>query len=146
MQKCAKIGTKSVVIITAGFKEVGKEGKALEEQVVRIAKQAGIRVIGPNCLGLIVPSNKLNASFGGQLPLAGGIAYLSQSGALLAAILDIANANSIGFSKLISIGNKADVNELDLMKAVTNDKETKVILRISTTAMPLYSRRNVFLI
>jgi acetate---CoA ligase (ADP-forming) len=127
MQQCAKIGTKSVVVITAGFKEVGKEGKALEEQVVRIAKQAGIRVIGPNCLGLIVPSNKLNASFGGAIPVPGGIAYLSQSGALLAAILDIANAHGIGFSKLISIGNKADVNELDLMKAVTNDKETKVI-------------------
>ncbi len=127
MQQCAKIGTKAVVIITAGFKEIGKKGKALEEQVIRIAKQAGIRVIGPNCLGLIVPANRLNASFGGELPAAGGIAYLSQSGALLAAILDIANTNGIGFSKLISIGNKADVDELDLMKAVANDKDTKVI-------------------
>ncbi|MBN2180973.1 MAG: CoA-binding protein, partial [Sedimentisphaerales bacterium] len=109
MEQCVKIGTKSVVIITAGFKEVGKEGKALEDKVVQIAKQGGIRVIGPNCLGLIVPANKLNASFGGDLPAEGAIAYLSQSGALLAAILDIANANGIGFSKLVSIGNKADV-------------------------------------
>ena len=127
MQECGKIGTKSVVIITAGFKEVGKEGKALEDKVVQIAKQAGIRVIGPNCLGLIVPANKLNASFGGDLPAAGAIAYLSQSGALLAAILDIANANGIGFSKLVSIGNKADVDELDLIKAVSDDEDTKVI-------------------
>ena len=127
MQECGKIGTKSVVIITAGFKEVGKEGKALEDKVVQIAKQAGIRVVGPNCLGLIVPANKLNASFGGDLPAAGAIAYLSQSGALLAAILDIANANGIGFSKLVSIGNKADVDELDLIKAVSDDEDTKVI-------------------
>jgi acetyl coenzyme A synthetase (ADP forming)-like protein len=127
MQQCAKIGTKSVIIITAGFKEVGKEGKALEEKVVKIAREAGIKVIGPNCLGLIVPANKVNASFGGDLPAAGGIAYLSQSGALLAAILDIANTNYIGFSKLISIGNKADVDELDLIKAVSKDKDTKVI-------------------
>ncbi len=127
MQECAKIGTKSVVIITAGFKEVGKEGKALEDKVVQIARQGGIRVIGPNCLGLIVPANKVNASFGGDLPDPGGIAYLSQSGALLAAILDMANANGIGFSKLVSIGNKADVDELDLIKAASDDKDTKVI-------------------
>lgn len=127
IQDCVKIGTKAVVIITAGFKEVGKDGKALEDRVVQIAKQGGIRVIGPNCLGLIVPANKLNASFGGDLPAAGGIAYLSQSGALLAAILDMANANGIGFSKLVSIGNKADVDELDLIKAAADDKDTKVI-------------------
>jgi acetyl coenzyme A synthetase (ADP forming)-like protein len=128
MRQCAKVGAKSVIIITAGFKEVGEEGKRLEQQVVQIAKQAGIRVIGPNCLGVISPENKLNASFGGDLPLAGSIGYISQSGALLAAILDIANANDVGFSKLISIGNKADVNELDVIKALGSDKSTKVIV------------------
>ena len=127
MEQCAKVGTKSVIIITAGFKEIGKEGKALEDKVVHIARESGIRIIGPNCLGLIVPANKVNASFGGDLPSPGGIAYLSQSGALLAAILDMANANDIGFSKLVSIGNKADVNELDLIRAVSDDKDTKVI-------------------
>ena len=127
MQQCAKVGTKAVVIITAGFKEVGEEGRALERQVIQTARQAGIRVIGPNCLGLIVPANHLNASFGGDLPASGGIAYLSQSGALLAAILDTANANGVGFSKLVSIGNKADVDELDIMEAVAGDAETKVI-------------------
>jgi acetyltransferase len=127
MQQCAKVGVKAVIIITAGFREVGEEGRALEKQVVQIAKQAGIRVIGPNCLGLIVPANKLNASFGGDLPAAGAIAYLSQSGALLAAILDTANAAGIGFSKLVSIGNKADIDELDIIKALAADKDTKVI-------------------
>jgi len=127
MQQCVKVGARAVIIITAGFKEVGKEGRELEEQVIQIARQAGIRVIGPNCLGVIAPANNLNASFGGALPAAGATGYLSQSGALLAAILDMANANGIGFSKLISIGNKADVDELDIIKALGEDRDTKVI-------------------
>ncbi|GAI95048.1 unnamed protein product, partial [marine sediment metagenome] len=127
MQQCVKVGTRAVIIITAGFKEVGKEGRELEEQIVQIARQAGIRIIGPNCLGVIAPANNLNASFGGALPAAGATGYLSQSGALLAAILDMANANGIGFSKLVSIGNKADVDELDIIKALGEDLDTKVI-------------------
>jgi len=127
MQQCAEIGAQSVVIITAGFKEVGKEGRELEKQIIHLARQAGIRIIGPNCLGLIVPANKLNASFGGNLPSVGAIGYLSQSGALLTAILDMANANDIGFSKLVSIGNKADVDELDVIEALASDDQTKVI-------------------
>ena len=127
MQQCAEVGAKSVIIITAGFKEVGEEGKQLEKQIIQIARRSGIRLIGPNCLGVIVPANKLNASFGGDLPAAGSIGYLSQSGALLTAILDMANANDIGFSKLVSVGNKADVDELDVIKALASDKDTKVI-------------------
>ena len=127
MQQCVKVGTKAVIIITAGFKEVGAEGKRLEEEVFRVARRAGIRVIGPNCLGVIVTATKLNASFGGDLPAAGHTGYLSQSGALLAAILDTAKANGIGFSSLFSIGNKADVDELDLIQALAADANTKVI-------------------
>lgn len=127
MQQCAKVGNKAVIIITSGFKEVGQEGRELEQRVIQIAKQGRIRVIGPNCLGVIVPGSKLNASFGGELPATGAIGYLSQSGALMAAILDMANATGIGFSKLVSIGNKADVNELDVIKALANDDETRVI-------------------
>jgi acetyl coenzyme A synthetase (ADP forming)-like protein len=127
MTECAEVRVKSVIIITAGFKEVGPEGRKLEEEVVRIARQGGIRFIGPNCLGLIAPSHKLNASFGGDLPVPGSIGYISQSGALLAAILDLANANGIGFSSLVSIGNKADIDELDIIKAFGTQKETKVI-------------------
>jgi acetyl coenzyme A synthetase (ADP forming)-like protein len=127
MLECGKLGVKAVIIITAGFKEVGKEGLALEQRISQTASQYGIRVIGPNCLGIIAPSQHINASFGGDLPAAGGIGYLSQSGALLAAILDMANASGIGFSKLVSIGNKIDVNELDLVSALGEDAETKVI-------------------
>jgi acetyl coenzyme A synthetase (ADP forming)-like protein len=127
MQQCAKAGTKSVIIITAGFKETGKEGKELEDQIIQIARGAGIRIIGPNCLGVIAPANNLNASFGGELPAAGSIGYLSQSGALMAAILDMAKEQGIGFSKLVSIGNKADVDELDIIKALAGDPNTKVI-------------------
>jgi len=127
MEECAKVRVKSAIIITAGFKEVGPEGKKLEEEVVKIARRGGIRFIGPNCLGLIAPAYKLNASFGGDLPVPGVIGYISQSGALLAAILDLANANGIGFSDLVSIGNKADIDELDIIKAFGSQKDTKVI-------------------
>jgi acetyl coenzyme A synthetase (ADP forming)-like protein len=127
MRQCARIGVKSVIIITGGFKEVGKEGRELEEQVVQIAKRAGIRIVGPNCLGVIAPANKLNASFSGDLPARGVTGYLSQSGALLAAVIDMANAHGIGFSKLVSVGNKADVDELDVIRALGEDPDTKVI-------------------
>jgi acetate---CoA ligase (ADP-forming) len=127
MEECEKIGTKAVIIITAGFKEIGPEGKKLEDEIVRVARRANIRVIGPNCLGVTVTASKLNASFGGDLPDVGGIGYLSQSGALLAAILDTAKANGIGFSSLFSIGNKADVDELDLVEALAQDPNTRVI-------------------
>lgn len=127
LEECAKVRVKSVIIITAGFKEVGPDGKKLEDEIIQIARRSGIRFVGPNCLGLISPSHKLNASFGGDLPVPGGIAYISQSGALLAAILDTANANGIGFSSLVSIGNKADVDELDLIETFGSQRETKVI-------------------
>jgi len=127
MEQCAKVGVKAAIIITAGFKEVGKEGARLEHQIATTAKRAGIRILGPNCLGVIAPVNKLNASFGGKLPRPGSIGYISQSGALVAAILDMANAAGIGFSKLVSIGNKADVNELDVLNALADDEQTRVI-------------------
>jgi len=127
IEQCGRIGSRSVIIITAGFKEVGEAGRKLEQRIVETAKRASIRLIGPNCLGVMVPSSRLNASFGGALPIAGGIGYISQSGALVSAILDIANSNGIGFSKLVSIGNKADVDELDIIKSLDEDAETKVI-------------------
>ena len=127
MKECATVGVKSVVIITAGFKEVGDEGRRLEAEIVQIARRAGIRVVGPNCLGIMVPGKRLNASFGGDLPAVGGVGYVSQSGALLTAILDMARANDVGFSALISIGNKCDVNELDIMSAFGQDEQTRVV-------------------
>ena len=127
MRQCGELGTKSVVVITAGFKEVGPEGKALEQELIQVARTHGIRFIGPNCLGVMIPGAKVNASFGCDLPGPGNIGYISQSGALLAAILDMATANQIGFSALFSIGNKADMDEMDLIVALGDDPKTRVI-------------------
>ncbi len=127
LKEAGEVGCHAAVIITAGFKEIGEQGAKLERELVQIARKHRIRVIGPNCLGVMVPAAKLNASFGGDLPEPGGIGYISQSGALLAAILDLAAAGGLGFSALVSIGNKADVNELDLIRALGKAPETKVI-------------------
>lgn len=127
MEECATLKVKGAIIITAGFKETGKVGKLLEDTVLAIAQKNGIRIIGPNCLGLMVPSSKLNVSFGGDLPAIGNLGYLSQSGALLTSILDMARADNIGFSKLVSVGNKADINEVELINALAADDDTKVI-------------------
>jgi len=127
MEECAGAGVKAAIIITAGFREVGAKGRELEQAVLQIARRAGIRILGPNCLGLMVPGAKLNASFGGDLPKPGSIAYFSQSGALMTAILDMARAGGIGFSKMVSLGNKADVSELDMLKALGTDPDTHVI-------------------
>ena len=127
IKDCADIGSKAVLIVSSGFKESGPKGQEMEKAILRTAKSAGIRIIGPNCIGIMVPANKLNASFGGELPPEGSIGYFSQSGSLLAAIVDMARETNLGFSKLISIGNKADVDELALIRALGEDQETKVI-------------------
>ncbi|MEA3366938.1 MAG: CoA-binding protein, partial [Planctomycetota bacterium] len=127
VEQCARVGTKAAIIITAGFKESGEEGERLEREILRTAQRAGMRIVGPNCLGIMVPGRKLNASFGGDLPEPGAIGYFSQSGSLLASIVDMARAEGIGFSKCISMGNKADVGELDLLRYFGRDDETRVI-------------------
>ncbi|MBN1125221.1 MAG: acetate--CoA ligase family protein [Sedimentisphaerales bacterium] len=127
IQDCADLRVKAAIIISSGFKEAGSQGAQLEQEIVRIARSAGMRIIGPNCIGVMCPTSKLNASFGGQLPKAGKVGYFSQSGSILAAMVDMAGATDIGFSKLVSIGNKADVNEMDVMRALGEDDNTKVI-------------------
>ena len=127
LQQCAVIRVKAVVIITSGLKEVDEHGTYMEEAIARIARTSGIEVIGPNCIGLMSPMNKLNASFVGSLPLPGKIGYFSQSGSVLSAIIDIASAMDIGFSRVVNIGNKAHLSELDMLKAFADDPETKVI-------------------
>jgi acetyltransferase len=121
-------GAKAVVVITAGFKEVGSEGAALEKEIAEICADARVRLMGPNCLGLINTHHHMNASFAKQMPLTGGISVISQSGALGTAILDWAAARHLGLAKLVSIGNKADLNEVDFLEALGEDEETKVIV------------------
>ena len=120
-------GAQSVVVITAGFKETGKEGAALEQELVELCRGRGVRLMGPNCLGIINTHHCMNASFAKRMPRAGGIAVISQSGALGTAILDWAAGREVGLASLISIGNKADLNETDLLKAFADDPNTKVI-------------------
>lgn len=123
-------GIKGIVIVSAGFREVGGEGLEIENQIVSICKNAGIRLVGPNCLGVInpIPSVSLNASFSARMPVPGNISFISQSGALCTAVLDFAADRNIGFSKFISIGNKADVDELDILQYLHEDAETAVIM------------------
>jgi acetyl coenzyme A synthetase (ADP forming)-like protein len=128
LTQCAQKGTKSVIIISAGFKESGKEGAQKERDLLQAASEYGVRILGPNCLGLINTSANLNASFSGEMPAKGNIAFFSQSGALGTAILDWAVGQRIGFSKFISLGNKADIAESDIMEALCHDPDTKVIL------------------
>ncbi len=128
LEQCGQRGLKGAVIITAGFREVGPVGKALEQQVIDIAKRYGMRIVGPNVLGIIDTVLKLNASFAAGMPRRGKIAFMSQSGALCTSILDLALGQGIGFSRFYSIGNKADINELDLVKAWAEDPETRAIM------------------
>ncbi len=109
IEQCGRAGILGVIVTTAGFGEVGEEGKKLEHEMLRRAKPYSLRIIGPNCLGLIVPSLKLNASFGARMPLDGHVAFLSQSGALCTAVVEWANDNRIGFSHFVSVGSMIDV-------------------------------------
>lgn len=128
LKDCVKRGVDSVIIISAGFKESGKEGSKLEREMVEIVKNSSIRVLGPNCLGVIDTASSLNASFAAGMPSRGNIAFFSQSGALCTAVLDWALEEDVGFSKFISLGNKVDIDEVDLLLALADDPETKVIL------------------
>ncbi|MBN1298308.1 MAG: acetate--CoA ligase family protein [Actinobacteria bacterium] len=127
LEDCSKKQTKFSIIISAGFKETGKEGALLEKEIAEKAKQYGIRLLGPNCLGMIDFNCPLNASFSPNMPESGVIAFLSQSGALGTAVLDWAKTNNIGLSKFVSMGNKADIGEIDLFMDWLDDKETNVI-------------------
>lgn len=130
LEQCGQKGIKSVIIISAGYKEVGEAGLKREQQLIEIARKYDMSFIGPNCLGVIntSPDTRLDASFAREMPEAGNIGFLSQSGALCTAVLDYASAKHIGFSKFISFGNKADISEIDLLFYLMNDEETKVIL------------------
>ncbi|MFH1747278.1 MAG: acetate--CoA ligase family protein [Planctomycetota bacterium] len=130
LKQCVEKGVKAAIIISAGFREVGPAGVAREERIKAIARSGHMRIIGPNCLGVIntEPNVKLNASFARAMPAVGKIGFLSQSGALCTAVLDYAAGKNIGFSKFVSLGNKADVGEVDLLHYLAADPETSVIL------------------
>jgi acetyltransferase len=128
MEECGRAGVKGAIIVSAGFKETGAAGKALEQKILEIAKKYDVRVIGPNCIGIIRPRNNLNATFLDKVPKAGKIAFLSQSGALGSAILDWAIHENIGFSNFVSVGSMIDVDFGDLIDYFGTDPKTKSIL------------------
>lgn len=121
-------GAKAAVVISAGFRETGPEGAALEAEVARLCREANVRLLGPNCVGIIDAHRRLNATFAGRMPVPGGISVVSQSGAVCTAILDWAAERGIGLAKLLSMGNKADISEVDLLPALAADERTKVIV------------------
>lgn len=130
VEECISKGVRGIVIVSAGFKEVGGEGARIEQQIKKLCVDAGVRVVGPNCLGVINPSPRvsLNASFSARMPKPGNVSFISQSGALCTAVLDYAADKGFGFSKFISIGNKADVDELDLLRYYHKDPDTDVVM------------------
>ncbi|MGI0008416.1 MAG: 4-hydroxybutyrate--CoA ligase [Nitrosopumilaceae archaeon] len=130
LEECGKKKIKGAIVITAGFKEVNEEGAALERRLGEIAKQFGLRIIGPNCLGVmnLAPQTMMNSTFLKVTPKSGGIALVSQSGAICAALVEDASAQGIGFSAVISMGNKVDLNEVDILRILAEHEQTKVIV------------------
>ena len=130
LEECGQKGIKSVIIITAGFKEVDEEGAAMERQLKEIAAKYSIHVIGPNCLGVmnLDPKTMMNSTFLKITPKSGKIALVSQSGAICAALVEDASAQGIGFSAVVSLGNKAAMSEVDVLKILANHRQTKVIV------------------
>ncbi|RLG71465.1 MAG: CoA-binding protein, partial [Thermoprotei archaeon] len=127
-KECGEKGVKYLVVISAGFKEIGGEGVDRERNLISIGKKYGMRILGPNCLGFIDTYTPLNVTFAAVMPRKGRIAFISQSGALITAILDWSIRRGIGFSKIISLGNKADLDETDFIQALGQDENTNVIL------------------
>ena len=127
VKECAKKKVKAVVVISSGFAEAGAKGAVMQKQIQAFAKLSNMALIGPNCLGILRPLTGLNASFAPRTPRAGGMALISQSGALLNSIIDASFNKSYGFSAIISYGNEAGLKLTDFLKWADNDSETKVI-------------------
>lgn len=127
LTECGQIGLKQVVIITAGFAETGPKGRQLQQQLTEIAALHSLSLLGPNCLGVINPHTRLNASFGPALPERGSVFLISQSGAMITSILDWAASSSVGFSGALSLGNRIGLNETDCLNYAAHDPATRVI-------------------
>ena len=128
VSECVEKKVGGAIIISAGGKEVGEQGREIEEKIRRIAYGSGLRIVGPNCMGIIRPGANLNASFASEMPVAGNLAFVSQSGAICTAILDLAFKERIGFSHFVSIGSMLDVDFGDMIDYLGNDSSAKSIL------------------
>ena len=129
IEDCAKRGIKAAIIVSSGFREVGAEGAVLEQQCVDVAREHGVRLLGPNCIGTLDTHLPLDTTFlQPPMPAQGGIGFISHSGAFAAAIIDWAREQGFGFSQIVSLGNQADVNETDVLPEVAKDEHTRVIV------------------
>jgi len=126
--ECAELGVKGAIIISAGFKEIGAPGIELERQILETARRGNMRIIGPNCLGVMFPHAGLNATFAADMARPGSVGFISQSGALCTAILDWSFEQNVGFSAFISVGSMLDVNWGDLIYHLGDDPRTKSIV------------------
>lgn len=128
IQECVDAGVPAAIIISAGFKEIGPEGATLEEEVLRIARRGNMRIVGPNCLGVMNPITGLNATFASAMAPRGSVGFISQSGALLTAVLDWSFRENVGFSAFVSVGSMLDVGWGDLIYYLGDDPNTKSIV------------------
>lgn len=129
-EQCGRKGVRALVVISAGFAETGEEGRARQNELLRICRMTGMRLIGPNCMGIVNTDSsvRLNATFAPDVPLTGRVGFFSQSGALGLAIIEYANSLGVGISSFVSIGNKADISGNDLLNYWESDEGTDVIL------------------
>ncbi len=127
IQECGEAGIRAAVVVSAGFGEVGEAGRKLEEELAGVSRKAGMRIVGPNCLGVVRSSHNLNASFALSVPPAGGVGFVSQSGALADSAIDWAIQERYAFSVLASVGNSVDLDSADFVEWLGQDNETKVI-------------------
>ena len=125
---CINAGVKGIVVISSGFRELGQEGLEMERKMVELCRKRAVRLLGPNCMGIINTDVGLNSTFIARKPASGPISIFSQSGAVCAAMLDICSSRHLGLAKMISIGNKADINEIDILSWLAKDENTKVII------------------
>jgi acetyl coenzyme A synthetase (ADP forming)-like protein len=123
-----RAGVKAVVVTSSGFAESGSEGAEIQQQISKLCADANVYLLGPNCFGLINTSNCLNASFAKHIPKSGGISVLSQSGSLCTALLEWASVHGLGIAKVVSLGNKANLNEVDFLEAFANDEKTTMVV------------------
>lgn len=128
LRECAEAGIGDAVVLSAGFREIGPEGKAMEDGLIETARRYGIRFMGPNCVGIVRPWNKMNATFLKSSTPAGNLALVSQSGALCSAIADYAAPHNLGFSALVSLGNSTDIGFGDMLGFLANDPKTEAVL------------------
>jgi acetyltransferase len=128
IRECGEAGVRAAIVLSAGFKEVGEAGRELERQILGHARHFGMRVIGPNCLGVMSPTSGLNATFGNAMALRGSVGFVSQSGALCTAILDWSLAENVGFSHFVSVGSMVDVGWADLLYYLGDDPATRSIV------------------